>query len=577
MIYIKKIIFPIFVILGLLIAITIPCIAFATTDVQYEISGINTEMLKNANARLLDQPIEIKNYSDEHSIKLFIQKQKKQIQLALQPFGYFNPNIQAAYYQRKKTLIVQYRVKLGYPVTIKKIKFYIIGAGKFNKQLQKATHVFPLKKGDIFNTNRYNEGKTLLYDAANQAGYINSSMKDNVILLDLRNRTADISVHLDTENKFYFGKLIFIANRFNTQFLSRFFSFKPGDTFDPKKILLQQQAMQKKSYFSQVIITPDKDHAENNHIPLLVKIIPSKSQKYLLGLGYGTFTRTRISAGMNLNNLTDKGDHFDARLRASSMISDLTAKYYIPGLSPLTDQWIIGTNIELFTPKNVSSRSSTIFGGYETELYSLKSTMHLNYLVERYKIDKKPAMLGEILYPKITTKYISADELINPHSGYALELIMQGSHQRLFSSTSFVQVETKGKFIFSPFLRSRIILKEDVGYTAVHDIKHLPATLRFFAGELNGFRGYPDESIGPGRYLMISSFEYQYQVTDPWHAAIFYDLGKATDHISDKFKRSFGVGIIYKSPVGPISFYGAHALNAAKKQNSIEFNIGPEF
>ena len=88
-----------------------------------------------------------------------------------------------------------------------------------------------------------------------------------------------------------------------------------------------------------------------------------------------------------------------------------------------------------------------------------------------------------------------------------------------------------------------------------------PASLLFRAGGTETIRGYDYLSIGneingtvyPTRYLATGTIEYQYWFLREWGAAVFYDVGTATDNWADKeVFHGVGVGARWRSPVGPV-------------------------
>ena len=90
----------------------------------------------------------------------------------------------------------------------------------------------------------------------------------------------------------------------------------------------------------------------------------------------------------------------------------------------------------------------------------------------------------------------------------------------------------------------------------------IPASLLFRAGGTNSIRGYSSRSIGnelngatyPTRYLATGSVEYQHWLTQSWGAAIFYDVGTATDSWAQRrLFHGVGVGARWRSPVGTIN------------------------
>ena len=169
------------------------------------------------------------------------------------------------------------------------------------------------------------------------------------------------------------------------------------------------------------------------------------------------------------------------------------------------------------------------------------------------------------------------DNVVQPTYGRSFNLTLQGASNSLLSSTSFLQAEMKGKLFLTPFSFGHLVLRGDVGYTVVNDLHDLPLSMRFFAGGMTTVRGYPESSIGPGKYLGVASIEYRQHIAYDISGAAFYDIGTATNHIGTPLNQGAGVGLVYESPVGPVKIYVAQALNKNGHPYSVEFSMGPEF
>jgi|SRR5579885_1755885 translocation and assembly module TamA len=566
-------------IITLLVLSIYPVLAQANDAFRIEISGIQGEMYNNVQAQLSIE--EKKSDSDISVLKMdkFLKKAPAIIRKSLEPYGYFKATVSPANIRHvDSTLVAAFRVNPGQPLKLSSVTVQILGNGESNPALHRLAEDFPIKTGMVFNSDAYEKARDLLFQTANDEGYIKSYFIKNEVKVDLKRYRADVTLILQTEDRYYFGKVSYSQSPYAQSFLDRFQSFKSVTHFSSKKLYQFQQEMSNSGYFQQVEATPDLEHIENHQVPINVDVMAPKSQRYDFGLGYGTFTGPRLSAGVNFRRLTDTGQHFNAEMKLSSVLSGLAAKYFIPGRNPLTDQYVIGANYQKFTPKNGRSYANNLSLGYIKKSGHWHNSITLNYLTERYSIENQPSTNSELLYPSLNLSYVKADDILNPHNGHSLSLTLQGATRDLLSSTSFLQGELKGKYIFSPFDSSRVILRGDLGYTVVNNIDNLPLTLRYFAGGLNSIRGYPDSSIGPGKYLVTGSAEYQHRIWGNWYGALFYDAGTASDHYGDPpLSIGDGAGIVYQSVVGPIKIYLGRAENKRGKPFSVEFNVGPEF
>lgn len=551
-------------------------VAFANNQLLFTIQGIDGASLKNVTARLQATRDAYPDLT-QANIKEIYSHAPGEIKKALQPFGYFHSSVEPSLQQTDKAWIATFKINPGVALKIKNIHVTVIGPGKDNQEIIKTVRHLPIKVGATFQVDDYSQTKATLIQTLNEQGYIKANITTKKILIDVKQNTAVIILQIDTGERYYFGKVRFNATGYSDHFMQRFVALKSNDAFSSEKLLALQQDMGSSYYFRQVSITPDFDNISDHQVPIVVDTILPKSQAYNFGLGYGTFTGPRLTAGVNFRRITDTGQHFDAQLKLSSVLSALAAKYYIPGKNPLTDFWTAGLNIQKFNPKNGASNSKSVTVGYLTKFKEVQASLNLNYLVERYSVIDTPTQNSRLLYPALNLSYSKADDVLNPKFGKALSFNLQGATETLFSATSFLQGDLKAKYLFSPTQYNSVLLRGELGYTVVHDLQQLPLSMRFFAGGQNSIRGFPDSSIGPGRYLQTASIEYRNKIVGNWNAALFYDVGNASDHFGTDWNRGVGVGVIYNSVLGPVKLYVARAESKPSKPKSIEFSIGPEF
>ena len=549
---------------------------YAQENLSFEYNGIHGDVLKNVQQRM---DILKKFYPTltRQQIQTIYAQAPEEIRQAMQPYGYFHAQIQPKLIQQQTSWIAQFNIKPQSPTTISQINVRVDGPGKNNHAINQSINHLPLRVGDVFRADSYEKAKEKIFQVAHNQGYINAEFISNQIIVDTHRDTIKINLILKTGKQFYFGKVNFESTPYTYSFLKRFISFDKQTPFSSEKLLERQQALVNSIYFQQVVITPDFKATKNNEVPLNVLLIPPKAKKYNIGVGYGTLTGPRLTTNVSFRRLTDTGQHLEAQLKLSSVISGFAAKYYIPGKNPMTDEWIIGGNYQRFLPKNGASSSGSLSGGYVTKSKHTQTNVEINYLIEQYKVKDLASERTQLLYPNLNFTYSKSDDLINPTLGKSINVALRGASRAALSSTSFFQTEIKAKYFFTPVDYAHIILRTDLGYTVTKDLNKLPLSMRFFAGGMNSIRGYSDSDIGPGRYLYTGSIEYQNRIKDNWWGALFYDAGMATNHFGDRLYYGKGLGVIYTSFMGPIKLYVGQGTHEQKTNYSVEFSIGPEF
>jgi outer membrane protein assembly factor BamA len=149
-----------------------------------------------------------------------------------------------------------------------------------------------------------------------------------------------------------------------------------------------------------------------------------------------------------------------------------------------------------------------------------------------------------------------------------------------------------GRFL-RPVIAARLRLGVIKGFKGTGSI--LPGE-QFSIGGANTLRGYKEESIGPlgeegdpnthsGNYIVLFNLEGRFNI---WHkigGVLFFDSGNVYD--SDFKPRSpfllttFGMGVRYRSPIGPIRLEGALRIDSNLSLRSgvgrVHFSVGQAF
>lgn len=542
-----------------------------------KVQGVAGDMQKNVESRLLIERREVDGHLDAAQVAAFARESVAAVRAALQPYGYYSPQVTSDVQQNESGWLVRYQVTLGEPVIVREVHLDINGEGRDNKKIRRAAAQFPLQVGSIFNSVIYTTARDKLYDVISNEGYIKAVTKDSKVLVNTATHSAVIHLTINTNQRYYFGKVTFSKNAYDPEFMKRFDVFKPNEPFSSDKLLQYQQDMNNSRYFKQVLVIPDLSGAHDNVVPIQASAVPANYRRYDFGLGYGTLTKLRLTAGVQLRRLTDTGQSLEAITKLSTVLSGVGVKYNIPGANPLTEQWNIGANYQQFSPKNGYSRSKTLTFGYTQKWRRWQMGLNINYLWERYKVNTQPYHNSQLLYPSLNLSYVRTDNIVQPTFGRSLNFTLEGASSNALSSSSFIQGELKGKLFVTPFSFGHFILRGNLGYTVVNDLNDLPLSMRFFTGGMNSIRGYEDSGIGPGKYLGVGSIEYRNHIAYDISGAVFYDVGTATNHIGTPLNTGVGVGLVYESVVGPIKLYFAEAISKPGHPRSVVFSMGPEF
>ncbi len=553
-------------------------------SVVVEIEGVTDALLENVRNTL-----SIIQYRDDANLgRPWVQrlhgKAESEIRSALKPYGYYRPTVDKALSRRDDGWMASYRIDPGVPVPIRSADVQLFGAGAGEAGFQKLVKAQPLPVGAPLNQPRYDSLKSSLQKRALEQGYFDAQFLRHEIRLDLDAYHADIVLHYDTGARYRLGEVTFEPSSLSDDFLARYVTFKPGENYSTKALLGLQEALTDSDYFSSVNVVAQRERAEDLQVPVNVTVVPHKRNKYTFGLGYGTDTGARASAGWERRLVNKRGHRFATDLRLSEVKNNLSAGYSVPLRNPRTEKLTYSAGY--FDSDTDSNRSQTILlGASRTDSrWGSSETLGLSFQREDFSVGgiDDTALL---LMPEASWLWVRADDRIYSSRGMRLQLSVRGASEALLSSTTFVQTQLQAKFIQKVFSASRIILRGDAGISYVPDFRELPSSQRFFAGGDQSVRGYDYESLAPtdangvilgGRHLLVGSAEYEHPIKGKWSAALFVDTGAAIDSLTDRLSTGAGIGLRWRSPIGLIRIDVASALSKDGHPLRLHLVIGPD-
>ncbi len=566
-----------FIIAGCLLCLT--GIIYAATphrSLQIKVGGIDNAVEKNVTLTLKNYKSKLEYPLSRLQVYHFYNKAPKLIKGAIAPYGYFKPHIQRKLTKTRTGWLASFFITPGKATTVTHISVHVSGPGKQLPPFQKYLSHLPIKVGDILKTQHYNDIKSKLFSLANRYGFFKAKMIRNKIHINLYRHTATINIQFQTGPRYRFGKITFTKTVFHENFLQAFLSFHPGDPYDAKKVEKSQQALVTSNYFSQIIIKPNPKKSVHRAVPVFIKVIPRKRKQYTLGLGYGTDTGFRGTAGVTIRHIGNWGQRFKAFARASQENSAITAKYLIPGSNPAKDLFHIETGASFIDQASGTARNEQFGFGYTRKSGNWHNSISLNYLRERYSINDLPRTQTELIYPKFSTAYYNADEPLNPKKGVSFYIQLTGTKKALVSRTDFLQVAMRLNTLWTlEATHTRFLARTSAGFTSIKNLNHLPLSLQLLAGGARSVRGYAYNSLGPGRNLLTLSGEIQQRVYKQFYLTGFVDSGAVGDQdfLSD-INVGVGPGVAWISPIGVLEVTIANAITTPKKYWMIQFTMG---
>ena len=555
---------------NVLICFFIYCADVTAADkIDVVIDGVTGDIKANIVSLLsIEQQKSIESLSDER-IKKLLKKGHKEINRALQPFGYYKAEVTSELTKTATGWRAHYIVDPGSPVLISNVNLIIDGEAKNDIEFKKYRALFPIVSGDRLDHTLYENSKTSLLNLAAERGYFDAVLLNHEIRLDLNNNSAQINLRIDTGLRYYFGNVVFKQSAFSEEFIKRFIPFKENEPYTLNKFLSLEDRLNDSDYFSKVEVKLRRDLAEDLMVPLEVTLVPRKRTKYTAGLGFGTDTGGRIKLGVERRRINKFGHKANTEIKASKILDSFAVRYIIPLKKPQSDQIAIAAAWEKEDINEVESTKKLLSASHSRLSGRWQKTYFINYEVDKFIIgaDRDESTL---VMPGLNWTHLRTNDRINTTFGNRFIVEVQGGAETLGSSSSFLQARFGAKFIRKLFGIGRIIARGDIAYSDVQEFNELPPSVRFFAGGDQSVRGYGFKTLGPvntdgvvvgGKHLLVGSLEFEFRYDENWSFAVFYDAGNAMDTFSEKLKRGTGVGLRYKSVIGLFRIDLASALS----------------
>ena len=560
-----------------------------TPRLRVDIEGVSGDVRTNVEAFLRLQPFTAADATlpRESRLRWLHQRAPDDIRAALQPFGYYQPEIDTELTATADGWHARYIIDPGPALPLVALDIQIVGEGENDPAFQALLSPPRLEIGAPLDQRQYERLRTRLQTLATERGYFDARFRRSQIQIDLDAYEATVSLHYDTQRRYQFGEVQFQDSPLQPAFLARFIDLYPGQAFSAAALQQVQSDLVNSSYFDQVMIDASPDTAEDLVIPVFIDLTMRSRSKYTLGLGYATDTGPRARAGLERRWVNRRGHQFETQALVSQIRYGLGMAYTLPGADPRNDAYILRARIDA----EDSSRKDSITGAFglsrRFQRGQWNHLLSLDYQWERFTAGSAQRRSTHLLIPSGRSTWVNADDRLRVRQGQSVTFELRGASEHLVSTLNFAQGSVNGKWIHSFSDNQRLLLRAQAGGTVIedNDFDKLPTSLRFYAGGDNSVRGYGLDSIAPkdaegrvigGRHLLVASVEVDHRFRDNWRVAAFVDVGDAFDNESPNLSTGAGLGLRWQSPVGPVRLDIAHGFDNPNDDFRIHFTLGPE-
>jgi translocation and assembly module TamA len=601
--------------------------ASAITVTRVELSGLDDPLMaQNVRVALSLSDAVGKDVSGRR-LGYLLREAEAEIREALEPFGYYSPTITiqrsdrnapegsetdegstagmrdmqddgdgAA--RRARTLTVSIRVEPGVPVRVRGFEVGVDGAAAGDRAVAEALQAFAPRTGAVLDHTLYEASKSRVSRALAGRGYFDADFATRRVEVTRAEHAADIALRWTGGERYGLGDATFTQAPnpiIRDALLHKLVGWTPGDAYDDAELERLRRSLVALDYFGLVEILPQPDHARNRVVPVQVNLTPAPRSIYTAGVNYGTRSGAGFSLGIERRYLNTRGHKALAQVDYANKRKTATVQYRVPAFAWL-DGWYTASlqaadeqtdSLDNRRLEFVASRS----GQYNDHL-NLVASVHV--LRERwsYFTPNKPVLdhqYASFGFPALHAEYIDVDDRLAPRRGAGGTLTLRGGKGGADGDARFAQLHATAQWFLGLDADSRLIVRGEAGHTFTDALLELPPSLRYYAGGDRSVRGYGWREIGPrirnslgqsyalgAANVVTASIEYERYFKGPWGAAAFIDSGSAFDGKRPDMHTGVGIGLRWRSPVGPVRIDIARGLKSPDSPFTLHLNIGAD-
>ncbi|MBA3032561.1 MAG: autotransporter assembly complex protein TamA [Gammaproteobacteria bacterium] len=524
----------------------------------------------------------------EAQLRRLVRMTPQQIRGFLATEGYFSPRIEAEIEHQDKDgrWEVSLAVDPGKPARVTAFDLQVTGAfadGSPQSQvmLEKMRSEWSLRPAAVFRQDDWEAAKRNALKALLLDQYPAATIASSRATVDPEADTVELQLIIDSGPAFTFGSLAIQGlNRYPASLVQRINPIVAGEPYAQAKLLELQSRLQDSPYFASATVGVASDPAQPMRVPIQVEVAENPSRKLGFGIGVSTDTGARGQMDYRDLNLFDRawrlGGAIKLEQKRQSFGGDLQWPMAADGSRDSINALVERTDIEGEITEKLSLGAKRSFVKGKTE-----STYGLRYLTERQMLAGAPSDNRAALSPFYAWTLRNVDHLLYPTRGYLFSFQTDVAARALLSDQDFLRGHGRGVYFHPLGERGQLILRGELGAVAARSRDGIPSDYLFRTGGDQTVRGYAYQGLGitagsavvGGRYLAVASAEYVHWLTGQWGTAAFVDAGNAADSLRDLTPvYGVGVGVRWKSPVGPLNLDLAYGENT--RELRLHFSVG---
>lgn len=582
--------------LAVLLAFCRPVLA-AKTYYKVEIDAPKT--LKD----ILEEHLDLARYNTRSDIsddqfQYMVETVGDQVRQFASTEGWFDPVTTAKVEGEGDKRVVHITVDPGARTMIRRVDVGVSGpaATLSPEQVAEMRKKWGLPVGDPFRQADWDKAKEDALVQLQSTSYYGARLASSQARIEPDEQAADLSAKYDSGPAYILGPVsIEGTRRYPEQIVRNVNPLREGEPYRVERLLEFQRAIQNQPYFSNVQVdleeppaaTSDEAAAQRQTVtaPVRVKVREYPTHRLSSGVGFTTDTGAQVEGRYSYYNLFNRAWVLDSQARIEQKRQYAFLETAMPPDSHTYRNSVYASYERLIDVESTDTKSWR--GGLKRSRSREKydTTVSLDFYYDILTPYGQPSQYSKALVPAFAWTRRDVDNPVFPRRGNVINTQIGVAAKGVLSDATFLRLYGRIRQYVPVGNRDLFVARLELGADMTsNDPSLIPATLRFRAGGTDSIRGYSYQSIGtpsgasvlPARYLGTGSLEYQYWFKPEWGAAVFWDMGTATNNLAGiKIYHGVGVGARWRSPVGPVQLDIGYGIQ--EKQFRPHISLGVAF
>ena len=493
--------------------------------------------------------------------------------------------------------------------------------GEIPIDLTEAVNALSLQSGELFSRRLVNEAVESMSKALGDAGYGRAQVRAVPELRD-EAQAVDVTLVVTPGPLVYVRRIEFRGNTGTSDVvLRREIPQLESAVTSAAQIERGRINLQRLGFFSLVRVQTRPVPDEPDQVDVVYEVTEQASGSLSASIGFSQGEGVLLGAGVSQKNFLGSGNSLSFSLQSSSSVKEarfsFTDPYFtIDGVSRGIDLYFRETDFDEDGTANYTTDETGLglsFGYPVSDRARLITSARIQSVVLKTDDNERPDYIENFLVSEGFARGNREAEFLEVvlGAGYSFNTLnkaflpTEGIRHRVSadlaipgSDLEYYSLNYLGES-FTPLSKTRdlsLAMKTNLGFGSGYgDSDGLPFLKNFFAGGIRSVRGFEYNSLGPrdedseqigGNVLVTGSVSLQFPLpgvkeTDQTRISVFTDAGQVYDDEFDPsdLRYSTGVALAWMTPIGPLSFTYAKALNASSTDQTegFQFSIGSSF